>query len=419
MTTPNAVVYIHLEGADHFAGTLWVVPNRRGQAPATFHYSDAWMENPLRFALDLELEPATGSRFNKERLFGAVADSAPDRWGRTLMARAERHRAAEEGRRPRTLTEIDYVLGVSDITRQGALRFTLAEGGDFLERPGSDAVPPIVDLPRLLAAAEGFLDDPSNEEFLRILLAPGSSLGGARPKASVIDGAGQLYIAKFPKKDDPVSINAWEHITLGMARDAGIRTAESELIEIEGRKVILLPRFDREGEERIHFLSAMTMMDATDQERRSYLEVAEVIQRVGSSTREDLRELFRRIVFTVLVSNTDDHLRNHGFLYAGQGGWTLSPAYDINPTPDQGQTRFLSTAIGVDPEDTTASLDVAFEVAEYFDLDDDEARGIAAQVADVTRTWAQRATTAGIPTHELDAMRPSFEHQDLDIATGR
>jgi len=335
------------------------------------------------------------------------------------MARAERHRAAKEGRRPRTLTEIDYVLGGAHTTRQETLRFALAEGGDFLAQPSDDPVPPIIDLPRLLAAAEGFLDDPNNEEFLRILLAPGSSLGGARPKASVIDGTGRLSIAKFPKKDDPVSINAWEHITLGMARDAGIRTADSELIEVEGRKVILLPRFDREGEERIHFLSAMTMMDATDREHRSYLEVAEVIQRVGSSTRDDLRELFRRIVFTVLVSNTDDHLRNHGFLYAGQGGWTLSPAYDINPTPDQGQTRFLSTAIGVDPEDTTASMDVAFDVVEYFGLDDGEARAIAAEVADVTSTWAQRATAAGVPTHELDRMRSSFEHEDLDIATGR
>ena len=419
MTAPDAVVYIHLEGANHLAGVLWVVPNRRGQAPATFHYSEAWMQNPLRFALDPELEPATGPRFNKERLFGAIADSAPDRWGRTLMARAERHRATQEGRRPRTLVEMDYVLGVADTTRQGALRFALTEGGEFLERPKDDPVPPVIDLPRLMAAAEGFLDDPSNEEFLSILLAPGSSLGGARPKASVIDGAGRLSIAKFPKEDDTVSINAWEHVTLGMARAAGIRTADSELIEVDGKRVILLPRFDRDGEERIHFLSAMTMVDATDQESRSYLEVAEVIQRVGSSTRDDLRELFRRIVFTVLVSNTDDHLRNHGFLYAGQGGWTLSPAYDINPTPDQGQTRFLSTAIGVDPEDTTASLDIAFEVAEYFDLDDGEARGIAAEVADVTRTWADRATAARIPAHEIDAMRSSFEHEDLDIATGR
>ena len=159
MTAPDAIVYVQLAGADHLAGTLWVTPNRRGQAPATFHYSDAWMENPLRFALDPELEPATGSRFNKQRLFGAIADSAPDRWGRTLMAGAERHRAAREGRRPRKLTELDYVLGVADTTRQGALRFALAEGGDFLHRPGDDPVPPLVDLARLMAAAQELIRD--------------------------------------------------------------------------------------------------------------------------------------------------------------------------------------------------------------------------------------------------------------------
>ena len=415
MSALNAVVYIRMDGRDHAVGSLWLSPNRRGLEPATFRYSEEWLENPHRFAIDPFLEPTQGPHFSKDRLFGAIADSAPDRWGRTLMSRAERLHP-RGGERPRRLTEIDYVLRVSDIARQGALRFALQPGGPFLEEPGSEPVPPMVKLPTLLAAADGFFDDPSNEGFLRVLLAPGSSLGGARPKASVIDTKGRLSIAKFPKADDSVSVNTWEYLTLKMARDAGIRTVSPEMIDIDGRLVLLLPRFDREEAARIHFLSAMSMLDATDGEARSYLEVAEVIQRVGSSTREDLRELFRRIVFTVLVSNTDDHLRNHGFLYAGKGGWTLSPAYDINPTPNQGQVRFLSTAIGVDPDDTTASVEMAIEVADSFDLEEDEARAIFGEVAEVTSTWAERASAMGIPQSELDAMRSSFDHSDAETA---
>ncbi len=268
----------------------------------------------------------------------------------------------------------------------------------------------------MMAAAQGFLDNPDNEKDLRILLAPGSSLGGARPKASIVAPDGRLSIAKFPKKDDPYSVNAWEQLTLDLARDAGIRTAESQLLDIENRRVILLPRFDRDGKARIPFLSAMSMVDAVDQETRSYLEIAEVIQRFGASARDDLRELFRRIAFNVLVSNTDDHLRNHGFLYAGRGGWILSPAYDLNPVPAELKSRFLSTAIGENPNDTSASLDIALEVAEYFDLERDEACKILLEVATVTSSWADRARSNGIAREEITLMRSAFEHEDLRLA---
>jgi serine/threonine-protein kinase HipA len=416
MSIPEVFVHIDLGGETYLVGRLWVRSNRRGQLTATFRYADSWSSHPLRFAVDPLLDPATGPTFHNNRLFGAIADSAPERWGRTLMAREERRRAKLEGRTARTLTEIDYALGVSDLTRQGALRFSEVEGREFLAKPDEAAIPPILELPRLMAAAQGFLDDPDNEDDLRILLAPGSSLGGARPKASVVAPDGRLSIAKFPKKDDTHSVNAWEQLAIDLAHDAGIRTAESRLLDIENRQVILLPRFDRDGESRIPFLSAMSMVDAVDQEARSYLEIAEVLRRFGSSTRDDLRELFRRIVFNVLVSNTDDHLRNHGFLYAGRGGWALSPAYDLNPMPAELKSRFLSTAIGEDPNDASASLDIAMEVTRYFDLERDEAREIVSEVAAVTSTWAVRARSNGIAREEIVLMASAFEHEELKLA---
>lgn len=418
MSAADVAIYIDLDGETHLTGLLWLATGRRGASTATFRYAESWLEHPSRFAIDPLLDITSAGSFHKDRLFGALADSAPDRWGRTLMARAERLRAREEGRTVRTLLDIDYVLGVSDLTRQGALRFALAEGGEFLAPPEAAAIPPLVELPRLLAAAQGFLDDPDSIEDLRILLAPGSSLGGARPKASVRGSDGRLKIAKFPRDADTYSVGAWEHLALELAGDAGIDTAEAELCSMGDREVLLLPRFDRRGEIRVPFLSAMSLLDAVDGESRSYLEIAEVIRRIGAAARSDLRELWRRLVFNVLVSNTDDHLRNHGFLYAGEGGWRLSPAYDLNPVPAEIKPRFLSTAIGEDPNDTSASLDLAFEVAPYFDMEEDEARAVAREIADVTVHWAERARSNSIPGPEIDLMSSAFEHEDLDAALG-
>jgi serine/threonine-protein kinase HipA len=416
MSAPDVVVHIELDGDTHLVGHLWIRESRRGTFGATFQYADLWLENRESFAVDPLLPIVSPGPYHKERLFGGVADSAPDRWGRTLMSRAERLRGKQENRAPRHLREIDFVLGVSDIARQGALRFSRVEGGEFLTADSEASTPPIVDLPKLLAAAQGFLDDPESEEDLRILLAPGSSLGGARPKASVKDKQGQLSMAKFPKKDDLFSVAAWEQLALTMARDVGIQVAESVLLSVEDQELILLHRFDRDGDRRIPFLSAMSLLDGVDQEPRSYLEIAEVIRRFGAKARADLSELWRRMVFNILVSNTDDHLRNHGFLYAGGGGWTLSPAYDLNPVPVEVKARFLSTAIGEDPNDTSASLMLAFEVAGYFDVDEEEARSTALEVAQVTRQWADRAQTMGISAAEIDLMSSAFEHEDLGFA---
>ena len=416
VSAPDALVHTELEGVTYPVGHLWIREGRRGAFGATFQYADVWLEKKNAFAIDPLLPLVSPGPFHKDRLFGAIADSAPDRWGKTLMARAERFRAGRENRAPRHLREIDYVLGVSDVARQGALRFSHPEKDGFLARASEAAVPPLVDLPRLLAASQGFLDNPDNEEDLRILLAPGSSLGGARPKASVKDNGGHLSIAKFPKKDDLYSVGAWEHLALTLARDAGIRVAESTLLSVEGHDIVLLNRFDRDGERRTPFLSAMSLLDGVDQEPRSYLEIAEVIRRFGAQARADLSELWRRMVFNILVSNTDDHLRNHGFLYAGRGGWTLSPAYDLNPVPVEVKPRFLSTAVGEDPDDTSASLELALEVAEYFDLSREEARHTAGQVAQATSRWAERAQGEGIRGTEIDLMSSAFEHEDLTLA---
>lgn len=418
MSEPSAAIYVDLAGEMHLTGFLWIA-DARGKTTATFRYAESWLEHPSRFAVDPLLGITSAGPFHKSRLFGALADSAPDRWGRTLMARAERLRAREEGRAQRSLRDIDYVLGVSDLARQGALRFALDEGGEFVVPPDAAAIPPLVELPTLLAAAQGFLDNPDSVDALRVLLAPGSSLGGARPKASVRGSDGRLTIAKFPRDSDGYSVCAWEYVALELAGAAGIDTADAELYTVDDREVLLLSRFDRAGNQRIPFVSAMTLLDATDGERRSYLDIADALRRFGGATRADLGQLWRRLVFNVLVSNTDDHLRNHAFLYDGEGGWRLSPAYDLNPVPLDVGPRLLSTAIGENTDDTSASLELAFEVAEYFDLEEEEARTIARGVAEVCMQWADRARAHGISGSEIDLMRSAFEHEDLDAALGR
>ncbi|HEU4883933.1 MAG TPA: HipA domain-containing protein [Longimicrobium sp.] len=324
-------------------------------------------------------------------------------------------RALEEGRQRRTLREIDFLLGVSDFGRVGALRFTVDEDGPFLAEGGRRGVPPLVELPRLLSATDHVQDDSETAADLRLLLAPGSSLGGARPKASVLDRDGTLLIAKFPAKSDAYDVVRWEAVALGLASHAGIEVPEWRLEEVLERTVLLVRRFDREGEIRVPFLSAMSMLSAADRETRSYLEIAEALQQHGARTRADLRNLWRRIVFTILISNTDDHLRNHGFLYVGAQGWTLSPAYDLNPVPGHVNDRLLSTAIGMD-DDRSASLELALEVASDFGLKAADARQIVREVAHVVAGWRKTAERLGLPLSEIEGMESAFEHRDLEHA---
>ena len=333
------------------------------------------------------------------------------------MRRAERRRAERQGKTPRPLAEIDYLLMVDDEARQGALRFAGSEAGPFLAEHGPAKIPPLIELPRLLSAAEHVLAGTDADEDLRLLLAPGSSLGGARPKASVRDRDGQLAIAKFPSKGDEINAVLWEAVALTLAAKAGVTVPAWRLETVARKPVLLLRRFDRERGMRVPFLSAMSMLDAKDQETRSYLEFVDVLRQHGASPKQDMRALWRRIVFSILISNTDDHLRNHGFLYAGPAGWRLSPAYDLNPTPTDIKPRILTTAI--DLSDGTASLKLALEVAAYFELGRDEARKIAAEVGRATATWRREAKKLGLTAAEIDRMASSFEHQDLKDALAR
>jgi len=405
-------VYVDLHNAPELVGLLWS-RSRRGQESATFEYQKSWLESAKRFSLEpaLLLGPGPYHTAVGKALFGAIGDSAPDRWGRVLMRRAELRLAEMEKRVPRTLREVDYLLMVDDEARQGALRFTASAGGPFLRGDGLTRIPPVVNLPRLLVAAEHFSEDKETEEEIRLLLAPGSSLGGARPKASVRDRDGQLLIAKFPHKTDEINAVLWEALALKLATSAGIAAASWKLELVSGKPVLLLRRFDREGRQRIPFLSAMSMLGAKDNETHSYLEVVDALRQHGANVEEDLEQLWRRIVFYVLVSNTDDHLRNLGFLYAGESGWRLSPAYDLNPVPAEIKPRVLSTNIDLD--DGTASLDLVLSVAEYFNLSPARARAVVAEVTKAVTPWKRRAAELGISGPEIDKMASAFDHEDF------
>lgn len=414
----SALVYVDLRAAPHLVGRLWA-RTRRNRESATFEYDGSWLAHPDRFPLEpaLKLGPGPFHTPSDTPLFGAIGDSAPDRWGRVLMRRAERRRAERAGQTPRTLQEIDYLLMVDDEARQGALRFAEREGGPFLARHGVTQIPPLIELPRLLSAAEAVVTDADSDEDLRLLLAPGSSLGGARPKASVRDRDGHLAIAKFPRPGDEINTVPWEAVALTLAERAGIPVPTWRLETVAGKPVLLSRRFDRVGGTRLPFLSAMSMLGASGNETRSYLEFVDALRQHGAAPKEDMHALWRRIVFSILISNTDDHLRNHGFLYAGPDGWRLAPAYDVNPVPTDIKPRVLATAIDLD--DSTASLDRAMAVAGYFQLDASAARGVAAEVGQAVATWRGAAARLGLTPPEIDRMASAFEHEDLRAALSR
>lgn len=400
-------VYVDLNGAPRLTGRLWT-RTRKNKESATFEYDIGWLAHQERFAIDpaLTVGPGPFHTSSGKALFGALGDSAPDRWGRVLMRRAERRRAEHAKETPRTLQEIDYLLRVNDEARQGALRFTKEEGGAFLTIQDTTIIPPLIELPKLLSAAEHVISETDTDEDLRILLAPGSSLGGARPKASVWDKNGQLLLAKFPHKDDEIKTVLWEAVALTLAHKAGITVPIWRLETIAGKSVLLLRRFDRVGKTRIPFLSAMSMLGAHDNESRSYLEIADSLRRTGSSLKTDLHELWRRIIFNIMIANTDDHLRNHGFLYAGTDGWHLAPAYDLNPMPMDIKPRVLTTNITLD--DSTGSLELALDVAKYFELKSENASEIMEEVRTAVQTWRQEATKFGLLSSEINRMASAF-----------
>lgn len=384
----------------------------RGKETVHFEYADEWLKDSDCFALEPVL-PLTRGGFQPpagQAIHGSLGDSAPDTWGRRLMQRAERRQAEREGRAVRTLMESDYLLGVADETRLGALRFRRAGEAGFMASPRA-GVPALVKLGALLESTERILRDEETDEDLQLIFAPGSSLGGARPKASVIDQHGRLSIAKFPKETDEYSIETWEEIALRLADGAGITTARHELLRVAGKAILLSRRFDREETLRIPFLSAMAMMGAKDGDGGSYPEVVDALSSQGAQAKRDAHELYRRVVFSVLISNVDDHLRNHGFLRRDKSGWVLSPAYDLNPVPVDLKARVLTTNIDLD--EGTCSIDLLESAAGYFALSLADARSILGQVAGATRRWREVARDVGAASAEMDRMASAFEHEEL------
>jgi serine/threonine-protein kinase HipA len=416
MSSKEVIVTISLGGEDIRVGKLWIHV-RKGRESASFEYGANWLKHPEKFALEPALKLTEGAFHTQSGMdvFGSIGDSTPDRWGRVLMRRNETARARSKNTTPRTLLEVDYLLGVNDEARQGALRFSLDPDEYVFLTPGTqDAIPPLVDLPRLLSAAEHFIEDNESAEDLRLLLAPGSSLGGARPKASIRDQDGSLAMAKFPRKDDDFDVVRWETVALTLAGNAGLNVPSWRLEAILGKPVLIIKRFDRQDGHRTPFLSAMSMLGARDHEQHSYLEMAYALAQHGAAPEKDMAELWRRIVFTIMISNTDDHLRNHGFVFERFRGWRLSPVYDINPTPIELKPRILTTAIDFD--DTSASLETALAIAGDFRLSGIEAREIVKEVAGAVKLWRKAASDVGLTKREADRMASAFEHDDLEKA---
>jgi serine/threonine-protein kinase HipA len=411
---PDIEVHIDLQGHLQQIGllrsnTAW------GTETVVFEYTPEWLASSNRFSIEpaLALTRGTFAPPAGQTIFGSIGDSAPDTWGRRLMQRAERRQASREGRAIRTLSESSYLLGVSDETRLGALRFRWL-GDRIFQAPSSAGVPALVELGRLLQVTERILRDEETDEDLQLIFAPGSSLGGARPKASVIDQHGHLSIAKFPKETDDYSMETWEEIALRLAARSGIATPHHKLLQIAGKAVLLSRRFDRAGTVRIPFLSAMAMTRSKDGDRGSYPEIVDALARQGAHAKTDAQALYRRVAFNVLISNVDDHLRNHGFLWLGKAGWSLSPAYDLNPVPTDLKARVLTTNINLD--EGTCSIDLLEGAAEYFGLHLAAARLIIKEVATVTATWREIAREAGAKSVEINRMASAFEHNDLKQA---
>ena len=408
---PDIEIHVDLGGHVRRVG-LAHLNKVRGTETITFEYGDGWLTDPDCFSIEpaLALTRGTFPPPPGESLFGSIGDSAPDTWGRRLMQRAERRQANREHRAVRTLTESDYLLGVSDETRLGALRFRWV-GDEVFQAPPRAGVPALVEIGRLLQSTERILRDEETDEDLQLIFAPGSSLGGARPKASVIDQHGHLSIAKFPKETDDYSMETWEEIAFRLADAAGIATPHHQLLQIAGKAVLLSRRFDRAGTTRIPFLSAMSMTASRDGERGSYPEIVDVLTRHGAQAKSDAQALYRRVVFNVMISNVDDHLRNHGFLWVDRTGWSLSPAYDLNPVPTDLKARILTTNINLD--EGTCSVDLLEESAEYFGLGLPQARDIIKEVATATAKWRDVAQKAGARASEIHRMASAFEHDDL------
>jgi len=399
-----------LSFSNELVGTMYV-SQTRGKEFYSFEYNENWLDHK-KMLLDPDLQLYRGRQYitDDKNIFGVFADSCPDRWGRRLMKRREEIRAKREGVKPEKLLESDYLLGVYDEARMGGLRFKTELEGNFLSDDKEFATPPWTSLRELEQASIAFENDTDslNEKWLKQLLAPGSSLGGARPKASVMAQDGSLWIAKFPSKHDDFNSGAWEMVAHELAAMFELNVPEAKVEKFSKLgTTFLVKRFDRKGSQRVHFSSAMTMLGKKDgadmADGSSYLEIVSFLKANGVRPQADLVELWKRIVLSMAVSNTDDHFRNHGFILS-EDGWALSPLYDVNPDI---YGEYLS--LNVDSYNANISFDLAIESAKYYGLDKDEAVRLVALIKDIVRNnWQKLAKKYGIGRSEIDRMKAAF-----------
>ena len=409
----NTTIYVYadwfLEGPK-LLGVL-LAQQAKGRKAFSFEYNKEFLLNETPINLDPDIKWYSGSQFsvNKE-IFGVFSDAMPDTWGRTLMKRRSAILAKESRVAAKTLYEIDFLLGTFDETRMGALRFKLDINGPFLDDNSHMPTPPWTKLRELQKAVEVIESDSQSnsiKKWLAILIAPGSSLGGARPKANIIDEKNNLWIAKFPSKNDTIDKASWEFLAYKLAINAGIEMSESKIEKVSGNfNTFFTKRFDRNESRRIHFASAMTMTGRNEEllksETASYLDLAEFIHFNGVNIKQDLEQLWRRIVFNICISNTDDHLRNHGFLLT-EKGWKLSPAYDLNPSIDKD-----GLAINIDYANNSLDLELAKSVGQYFQLQTNRITEIINEVKNATSQWKVLAKTIGIARAEIELMDKAF-----------
>ncbi len=387
------------------------VAHTKGREVFSFEYDKDWIEGGHAQNLDPDLKLYKGPQYlpSEKKNFGIFLDSSPDRWGRALMVRREAITAKLEKRKAHSLFEEDYLLGVFDQHRMGAIRFKTEMEGPFLHNNINFAAPPWAMLRDLefasLELEKDALTDEESIKWLNLLIAPGASLGGARPKASVMDPEGILWIAKFPSTNDQVDTGGWEMVVNTIARQSGLNMAEGKVRKFNSRNhTFLTKRFDRTGNNRHHFASAMTLLGYSDgADGVSYLDLAEFIMQNGSNVTNDLVELWRRIVFNISVKNTDDHLRNHGFILNSRG-WALSPAFDVNPV-------YYGTGLtlNISETDNSLDLDLARSVAQYFRIPALTAASIIAEIQHSVANWQKIAADYHIPKNEQELMSRAFE----------
>lgn len=414
MAMDEKIIYVYdnfSEDVPCLIGRLYVGVIKGGET-YSFEYDVDWLvRNKMKVSLDPQLQPFTGRQFpTGKNIFGIFADASPDRWGRVLMNKRERIIAGKEGRKPRKLYDSDYLLGVYDETRMGGIRFKLDVNGPFLSDDKENGVPPWAYLRTLEEAARNYENDETGitDQWINQLIKPGSSLGGARPKATVIDTQGRLWIAKFPSKNDESDTGAWEKVVHDLAGLCGLNVPESKLEKFSKYgSTFLVRRFDRDEKRRIHFASAMTLLGKTDgasaEDGTSYLDIVSFIKAYGSNPKADLLELWKRIVFNMAVTNTDDHLRNHAFIF-GKNGWELSPLYDVNPVPYGDELSLL-----VDDEDNHISMELAVNTANRFGIQREVAEKIVSEIQKVVRdNWERLAKEHGLSRGHIEYMRPAF-----------